>query len=261
LDAETIDKNLLIDTHYGAIASKAVKLTPDQLHVPEKGKAQFKELFGLSWEDAIKQGKVLNAKQACEKFNVDGLELEKMWRKLDKSTLIKFGGGFYCGKVSDEYFVMNGFYMSMRSAYTTPPAKIHYYTVKWTTDSLSWEDFRGEVLGATNPTVASSGSLRRNIFENWKSLGLDHVPNTGDNGVHASASPFEALAERNNWLGVEIAHDEFGKGMLATGLSEATIKNYAQDPQVTFGGVKGSLFDFLEDLNADDVLEKVKKFT
>jgi hypothetical protein len=28
LDAETIDKELLIDTHYGAIASKAVKLSP-----------------------------------------------------------------------------------------------------------------------------------------------------------------------------------------------------------------------------------------
>ena len=25
-------------------------------------------------------------------------------------------------------------------------------------------------------------------------------PNTGDNGVHASASPFEALAERMNWV-------------------------------------------------------------
>jgi hypothetical protein len=53
-------------------------------------------------------------------------------------------GGFYCGKVGD-FFVINGFYMSMRSAYTTPPAKIHYFTVQWPTDALSWQAFRDEV--------------------------------------------------------------------------------------------------------------------
>ena len=102
-------------------------------------------MFGISWEDALKSGKVLNAKEACAKFGVDGNEMENMWGKLDKSKeMIKFGGGFYCGKVGD-VFVINGFYMSMRSAYTTPPAKIHYFTVQWPTDSLSWQAFRDEV--------------------------------------------------------------------------------------------------------------------
>jgi hypothetical protein len=146
LDAETIDKELLIDTHYGAIASKAVKLSPKELNVPDKGKEGFQKMFGISWEDALKSGKVLNAKEACAKFGVDGNEMENMWGKLDKSKeMIKFGGGFYCGKVGD-VFVINGFYMSMRSAYTTPPAKIHYFTVQWPTDTLSWQAFRDEVF-------------------------------------------------------------------------------------------------------------------
>ena len=34
MEAETIDKNMHIDTHYGAIASKAVKLKPAELNVP-----------------------------------------------------------------------------------------------------------------------------------------------------------------------------------------------------------------------------------
>jgi hypothetical protein len=38
-----------------------------------------------------------------------------------------------------------------------------------------------------------------NLFQ-----GLKEVPNVGDNGVHASASPFEALAERLNWLGARL---------------------------------------------------------
>ena len=46
LDAKTIDENLLIDNHYGAIASKAMKLDPTELNVPVKGKAAFEKKFG-----------------------------------------------------------------------------------------------------------------------------------------------------------------------------------------------------------------------
>ena len=46
---------------------------------------------------------------------------------------------------NDHIFVINGFYMSMRAAYTTEPASIHYYTVEWPAASLSWADFRGKV--------------------------------------------------------------------------------------------------------------------
>ena len=41
---------------------------------------------------------------------------------------------------------------------------------------------------------------------------------TGDNGVHASASPFEALAERSNWLRASVSKDAFGKALLASGI-------------------------------------------
>jgi hypothetical protein len=34
----------------------------------------------------------------------------------------------------------------------------------------------------------------------WEALGLRAPCNTSDNGVHASASPFEGLAEKMNWL-------------------------------------------------------------
>ncbi len=72
--------------------------------------------------------------------------------------------------------------------------------MSWPADSLSWADFRGRVLGATDPSTAPVGSVRRAILDNYEELGLASKPNTGDNGVHASASPFEAMAERVNWL-------------------------------------------------------------
>ena len=42
LDAKTIDERKLIDTHYGAIAQKAMVLKPHQLSPSEKSKDAFK---------------------------------------------------------------------------------------------------------------------------------------------------------------------------------------------------------------------------
>ena len=72
-------------------------------------------MFGESWDDVIAAGKVYNAKDAAEKLGLDAAGINKQWSGLKRGkNLIKFGGGFYCGKVGDIY-VMNGFYMSMRA--------------------------------------------------------------------------------------------------------------------------------------------------
>eukprot|EP00531_Pseudo-nitzschia_arenysensis_P020635 CAMPEP_0116135372 /NCGR_PEP_ID=MMETSP0329-20121206/11154_1 /TAXON_ID=697910 /ORGANISM="Pseudo-nitzschia arenysensis, Strain B593" /LENGTH=383 /DNA_ID=CAMNT_0003630165 /DNA_START=57 /DNA_END=1208 /DNA_ORIENTATION=- len=266
ISAEEIDKNLFIDNHYGAIASKAVKLLPSELNVPDKGKKQFEAAFGESWDSAIAAGKVYNAKDGAVKLGLDAEGVNQEWSKLTRGKdLIKFGGGFYCGKVKDIY-VMNGFYMSMRAAYCNPGEKIKWYTVSWPADSLSWADFRGEVLGATDPSEAPPGSVRRVILDQYKKLGLATKPNTGDNGVHASASPFEALSERNNWLGKSVEEDSYGKGLIAAGVPLDTIAKWSGDCQVsvegeTKDGKTMSVFDTLEDLDADTILEKVAKIS
>ncbi|GBG25901.1 DNA polymerase zeta catalytic subunit [Hondaea fermentalgiana] len=258
LGYEKIDKERLIDTHYGAIASKAVILKPSELNVPEKGQQGFKKMFGEDWSEAVKAGKVYNAADACEKLGISGDDLEKKWGELKRGeNLIKFGGGFYCGKVEDMY-IMNGFYLSMRGKYTNAPAKIHYFVVEWAPSALSWEDFRGKVLGGTDPKDAADGSLRRTIFEQWESLGLTEVPNVGDNGVHASASPFEASAERINWLKAKLEEDRFAKAALALGLSAETLAEWMQDAQVSFEGKNQSIFDLLEDMDTADVLDKLE---
>lgn len=154
----------------------------------------------------------------------------------------------------------------MRSAYTTPGDKIKYYLVQWPTDALSWQEFRGQVLGATDPSAAPKGSIRREILDKYRALGLKSQPNTGDNGVHASASPFEAAAERSNWVGVAVESDSFGKALLASGIPKSTIKEWFGDAQVSVDGETApgkttSVFDTLEDLDADEVLAKVAKIT
>lgn len=145
----------------------------------------------------------------------------------------------------------------MRSKFTAPGLSIHYYVVEWDSGNLAWSDFRGKVLGPTDPAEAPADSLRGMIMREWKELGLEYEPNTGDNAVHASASPFEAFAERFNWLEQAIAEDPFGKLLLDAGVSEDTIKAWTVDPQVQVGGKKGSLFDAVEDTDQDVCLDQL----
>ncbi len=96
----------------------------------------------------------------------------------------------------------------MRSKYVTPGTSIHYYVVSFDPAKLSWADFRMNVLGPTDPAAAPEGALRGTFLKDWKALGLKYAPNVGDNSLHASASPFEALAEKMNWLKVSEGRDD-----------------------------------------------------
>lgn len=249
LTGEQIDQGMLIDQHYYAIASKATLLKPEQLPVPAD---KFEQFFGVSWKKALADGSVYNALDACQYLGVSAEELDKLW---GPSKKVKFGGGFYCGLINvpgkKPIYVFNGFFMSMRSKFVQPGTSIHYYVVDFPPSKLSWSDFRAKLLGPTDPKDAPHDSLRGKIYSDWKLLGLEYVPNTGDNGVHASASPFEGLAEKINWLKVDPAKDAFGRKLIDSGISVNTIKEWSVDPQV-----KGkSLFDQLEDQDTDDCVK------
>lgn len=256
IDGPEIDSKKLIDQHYYAIASKATILEAKDIPVPTD---KFESVFGEKWENALASGKACNAMEACTKFGCSADELNTAW---GEAKVTKFGGGFYCGLVTlngKSLYVFNAFFMSMRSKFVDPSVSIHCYEVEWDANVLSWSSFRNELLGPTDPADGPAGSIRKSILEQWKELGLSEVPNKGDNGVHASASPFEGLAEKSNWLGRDISSDSFGAALLGKGLSLDTIKEWSVDPRVELGDGegKGSVFDALEDMDADDCAAKL----
>ena len=59
---------------------------------------------------------------------------------------MKLGGGFYCGLAEIEGkeppYIVNGFFMSMRSEFMQPGTEVHYFTVEWDSAKLSGEDFQ-----------------------------------------------------------------------------------------------------------------------
>ncbi|CAE8723969.1 unnamed protein product [Polarella glacialis] len=256
--AETIDTQGFIDTHYGAIASRALKQKPAELVVQDGAKQEFEKLWGLSWESALEQGLVYNSAEAAEKLGIDPLALGVRAQATKRGeSQLKFEGGFYVAKIDDMY-VVNGFYSEMRSKFTKPGTSIVYFEVRWDPAVLCWADFRGKFIGATNPTEAAEGSLREMIFKQWSALGLPSEPTTGDNGVHASASPFEGLAEKSNWLSASVTADPLGQALISGGVPESTLRNWMGDPAVMFEGKLQSLFGIFEDLDAQPCVDKAK---
>ena len=255
IDAATIDSNLLIDNHYGAIASKAIGKAP--YDISESAAELFATTFKEDYSEVLAHGRVLNAKEACTRLGIDHHQLGDKWASLERGvSLVKFGGGFYCGRLDDIY-VINGFYMAMRASYVTPPAAVRWMTVEWQPKEtgLTWATFRSDVVGATDPSVAASTSIRAAILNQWRSLGLSNAPSVKENGFHASASPFEALLERMNWLKLgDFTNDPFGKELYNAGVSAANIKLWGEDPQVDETWGRGNLFDILEDLDIENCI-------
>mmetsp|Transcript_19883 Transcript_19883/g.50634 ORF Transcript_19883/g.50634 Transcript_19883/m.50634 type:complete len:532 (+) Transcript_19883:66-1661(+) len=255
--AEDIDSKKLVDTHYGAIAAKAMRIEPAALEVQEAAKGKFKDMFGKTWEEAVQSGVLVNAAQALDKLKISDQVLGEKYAALKLGeTMVKLGGGFYVGSV-DNLLVVNGFYMRMRCKFTTPGTKIHYFVVRWQPEDLSWADFRGKVLGGTDPVKADEGSLRHQLYKKWKEMGLEVEPSTSDNCLHASASPFEGMAEFNNWLGTPLEQDPFFATLTEAGVSADTASWWTADPAVPFEGKRQSLFDLVEDLDAKACAEKL----
>jgi len=256
IGGEEIDSKGLIDQHYYSIASKATILSAEKIPVPRE---LFQETFGEQWENVLEEDRASNAVDACKRFRCSPEELNEAWRS---ARAVKFGGGFYCAKLSvndnPELYVFNAFFMTMRSKFVGKDNEIRCFVVEWDANKLSWSSFRHDVLGPTDPNQAPPNSIRRSILNQHKELGLLSVPNNSDNGVHASASPFEALAEKLNWLSLELESDEFGKALLDAGISKSRIEEWSHDPQINLpDSSTGSVFDELEDLDTSDCVHKL----
>jgi nucleoside diphosphate kinase len=269
---EEIESKGFIDQHYYAIAEKFTLTAGKDFPVtPEI----FKDAFGEDWSTVVAEGRALNALEFKNKFPALQPEgaLDKAWDATSASgKRMKLEGGFYCGQITVdgvEYYTFYTFeyytfFMTMRGKFTSPGSSIHYYVVEFDPATLSWADFRGKVLGPSNPADAPTDSLRGIVAANWQELGLQAPCDDSDNAVHASASPFESLAERTNWLACCVADDPFGSALLAKGVPEAMIKEWFNDPHVKYddetakekGKAKGSIFDALKDLDYKQCLDR-----
>ena len=116
---------------------------------------------------------------------------------------------------------------------------------------------RGTVLGATNPADAEPSSIRAKMLAQHEALGMEEAPNNSNNGVHASASPLEALKERLIWLNFTLDSDPTGSKLVELAVWDESkrpvLDSLLENPPVDVAGMKGKAFDILEDKDTPDL--------
>lgn len=248
-----IDQSGSIDAHYSAIGTYAMKMSPKDLPIAADKKAEFEKKYGKNFDALAKEGTILNIAGTQAKF---GWSVEKLGEEFEKAKTangtFKLAPGCYVVWMEEQkIFLVNGFYAAMRAEYVAPTAVVSWYVVSWPEAKLAWADFRGKVLGATDPTTAESSSVRAKVLANCKAMGLSFVPNTGKNCVHGSASPLEAFNERRIWVGAQTRSDSFGAALLAAGITTQQVDWMCSNPTVD----GKPLFDIVEDTNTSDCLK------
>lgn len=257
LTAELIDRERIIDRHYFAISRSGYFEIPEQLFLDQAAQQKFLTSFGMDWQKALADHKVINSRQALGKYQEsDGLQ--KSWARARVSS--KIASGIYMAYLEDiDLIVINGFYPAMRDKFTQPGSKVLWLDCAFESSSLSWKMFRAEVIGSTDPQKAAQGSLRSLLYHDHQKYSIQQQPSTSANGVHASAGPLEGLRERMVWLGQDAEDDDFGRVLIDGGIDQQKLLKLLEDPMISYQGREQKLFDLTEDLDAGSVVQLISE--
>jgi nucleoside diphosphate kinase len=261
LDGQKILAGTVVDQQYGDIARRAMLLRPENVSLSSSSYIRFQKKFGISWSDAAEDNVLYNAADVIENMGVSANILGRAWMESVRSgKMVKLGRGFYCSLIDTipdkpAVFCINGFFAAMRAEYLAASASVHYFVVEWDNAAMSWDDFRKKVVGATNPSLAHPESLRSVMSAEWEGLGLDAPLDMMRNGVHASASAFEAMVERFIWLGVPLGKDKhLGAKLVSASIPPSLLKEWSMNPLV-----HGKfIFDYMENQGTLQCLETAK---
>lgn len=256
LSANYLEQFNIIAQHYGVIN----KISTNALaNLSESAKDKFKELYGKT----VNEVKVLGGSEFIEQYpNFNAYSLDYLWQNLENK---KLAGGTYCEpiKVDDEIiYVINGFHPRQLKHFTETGRSIVVMTLS---SDISWSDARSNFIGATNPTNANNGSLRKEFLDNKDSLGLAEV-SQGVNGVHLSAGPVEALVElkryNSNFSDTSKIKD-FSDYKFGTTLMEkfnGSFDNIVDNVNVDVQGKATSIFDLTEEKDSDEAISIIKQY-
>lgn len=225
-----LEKNL-VDSQYFTIASRALSMAPASRWRPFPKKS-FSSFFAESFDLLVYENRIVNAKTACDRYALSADNLKELWQKAEQDqNVFMLEEGLYCGRLDISFknstqiiYVINGFYPAYKEQFTNSDAVVHCYEVDWDGNFMKWGDFSEKVIGCTDPSKAAEGSIRRELYDNWQELGLSSQPDILNNGVHISASPLEALREKEIWIHKKILDDSFGRALAEQGLSQTLLK-------------------------------------
>jgi hypothetical protein len=263
----------IVALQYPALHKFATVQPAAEVELTSSEVKQFQHTFAPQhWEDAQRNGSVLNAPEACAALKIDPTVLYELWGRAE--LVIKLRRGLYIAKLDRNcatdatmrkklnraVWVVNGFYLAMNEAYYNPSASLDYLICEWDESRTTWPQVLSTVVGDADPAHAPADSIRGALLRDWESLGLEHAPSAHHNCLHVSSSAFAGLADRLLWRkGSMLYTDLFGSRLLSARIKSALITEWTKNPEVGVGHQR--LLDTLCGLNSADCIESLLKMS
>lgn len=245
---ELAERDVIRD-HY-AIYSRASYISdPAELGMGDAARQSFQLAFGKSWDEEVGAGRVMGHPLLLQSKGVDEDGLFELWNaqyaegrvaRVQEGVLVAWLEALDC-------YCINGFYPAMEKNFYAPSSMIEYFVVEFDPERVSWNTFRHDLLGATDASKAVEGSLRANLYAEYRV----EFP-ARDNFIHGSASPLEGFVERS----VHEAHfDELsnpvGRFLAQNGIS---LNDFLRWKGANSISTIAELFEQVEDRDIAEVL-------
>lgn len=254
VNAEYLNRHGIISMHYGVINRISSNI---RKYITTEGKKKFEEIYGEPFENASIYGSI----EFLKKYPmISPTGLSMLWQN---ATFEKLAGGTYSTKLKFDgnfFYLVNGFHPRQLEHFTTPGKSIVVITLTSETD---WSVARNKLIGATVPSDAAKGSIRKELLENKDFYGLEEV-SASWNGIHLSAGPIEGLIELMRYNSdfdnniCQTPEDyQLGRNLLKELGTETTAK-ILRNPVVEYKGKKESVFDLTEEMNTQEAIEALK---
>ncbi len=245
---EYLKKHNLIEEHYGVINFVAKNGVSVLTNAP---KERFRSEYGVG----IDTVKVLGGFQFLDEYRAFTVDtLNDLW---ESGNRVKLAAGIYCEKhivKGETIYILNGFNPYQLSFFTETG---RYIIIASLFTAMDWSKMRNDIAGVTNPFKAASGSIRAEILRTKDETGIDVNP--GQNGVHLSAGPFEALAELKRFCFDKhksvVSYDDIytGKYLKGSGLSNDKLDRAVSNPLINYNGDSVYLYDATEEKNLSSI--------
>jgi hypothetical protein len=245
LNGPYLARHKIMEEHYGVI-NRASRLGRAALSTPTRQKLEAETAGAKA---------ILGGHQFIEVYpDVSAFALNIM---VDTLGSKKIASGKYYTELNvqgERIVVLNAFHPQQLLHYTRPGKALAVFECWSDTD---WAVLRTEMTGATDPSRAAPGSIRRMLRERSRELGLGEVT-TATNGVHCSAGPFEAMLEFCRFFSDHAGKDllrasatPFGQMLQERGLKQKDIAALAKNPLLGEGSAAAYVFNQTEEKNSD----------
>jgi hypothetical protein len=247
LNGPYLARHHIMEAHYGVI-NRVSRLGEGALSAPTR-----KNLVAAC---GGAEHRILGAHQFLEEFpDVSPFALNVIADTLGTKKIAS-GKYFVVVEVAGERIVVLNPFHPYQLLHFTPPGRTIVVFECWT--DTGWDALRQQMTGATDPSRAAEGSIRKTLLERKKEFRLRDV-RTATNGVHCSAGPLEAMAEYCRFFSdpakkeiIKATQTPFGKLLARHGLNGKEIDKLVKNPLLGKATEGTYAFNLTEEKDSDE---------